>query len=155
MFSSPFLSSDKVSLAVHSSRKRLSILGARRNCPKTPSLRCSYIHDILKSFTECLMWKLITSKTCSPAAWPRRSSSLIVLPSPAHHIVAGWQVYRVSHNTLAIRTASLSSSFGNKPYCEPKITPNPAFLTHPVLSWNHSPQNEYKGDSCRVVALQT
>ena len=106
------------------------------------------------------MRKIITSKTCSPAAcwavssWPRRSSSLIVLPSPAHHIVAGWQVHRVSHNTLAIRTASLSSSFGNKPYCEPKITPNPAFLTHPVLSWNHSPQNEYKGDSCRVVALQ-
>ena len=46
MFSSPFLSSDKVSLAVHSSRKKLSILGAKRNCPKTPSLRCSYIHDI-------------------------------------------------------------------------------------------------------------
>ena len=54
----------------------------------------------------------------------------------------------------AVRTASLSSSFGNKSYCEPKITHNPAFLTHPVLSWNHSPQNEYKGDSCRVVALQ-
>ena len=52
----------------------------------------------------------------------------------------------------AMRTASLSSSFGNKSYCEPKITP--AFFTHPVLSWNHSPQNEYKGDSCRVVALQ-
>ena len=52
----------------------------------------------------------------------------------------------------AMRTASLSSSFGNKSYWEPKITP--AFFTHPVLSWNHSPQNENKGDSCRVVALQ-
>ena len=30
------------------------------------------------------------------------------------------------------------------------ITPNSAHLTHSVPSWNHSPQNEYKGDSCRA-----
>ena len=41
----------------------------------------------------------------------------------------------------AMRTAFLSSSFGNKSFCKLQITPNSALLTHPGPSWNYSPQN--------------
>ena len=105
------------------------------------------------SFTECPRWKLVprlVAKSMTKKVEQSNSASQSSTPHCSRLTIS----QGVPQN-LAIRTASLPSSFWNKPYCETKITPIPSFLTHPVLSWNHSPQNEYKGDSCRVVALQT
>ena len=76
---------------------------------------------------------------------PRRKEALLLIHNE-------WLSYFQKLHSVpwAMRAASLCSSFGNKSYCELLITPNSALLTHSVPSWNHSPQNEYKGDSCRA-----